>query len=745
MRPLINHESAPSSGLKGLRENWQNDLISAVNVSFVALPLSLGIALASGMQPIAGILSAVIGGIVTTFFRGSHVGINGPGAGIIAVILGGLALLDGNIHYVLAAIVVSGALQVILGFLGVGRWARMFPSSVLNGILAAIGVIIITKQIHFALGTSSNANSIIETLRDAIYAIPNTNPFVAIISVTGILLLGYFKKIPLRFFHLLPAPMWVLIMSIPFVFAFDFFSDHSLSFLGKEYVLGPELLINIPDNIIEGLMHPDFSVIATIPFWLAVVAITLVASIETLASARAIDKLDQYQRVTNLNKELIGVGLSTMVSGLLGGLPIITVIVRSTVNIQNNAKTKWSNFYHGLFLLVFVLLLSPILQSIPLAALSAILIFTGYRLASPRVFLKAYDQGVEQLLFTVSTFIITLLTNLVYGIVGGILITLVLHMLLARVGFKSFFSMILKPGSKVYEREDGSYDVKLKGIANFLSVLKLNNLLNEIPDGSVVRLNMSKTRLVDLSMMENMIEYKRIQDNKGGDVSISGLDQHWSSSSHNRALKIIVGPRAKKITKRQIQLQKMATQMGWSFEREVDWNTSYLRNFRFFESRPIELKTNSIRGRDLAHNTSWEIADIVFDEGAMLSLEVFHTTVHTVRLNQAIPRFIIEKEGLFDKIFDRVKALSGYLHHDLKLYPKISKKFIFMGDDDIAIKTLFDNELIRFLEKHGVQHIESNGEALMIFHYLHIAPTNEVQYMLDFSVELLNHMKLEAE
>lgn len=739
------HESVPASGLKGLRENWQNDLISAINVSFVALPLSLGIALASGMQPIAGILSAVIGGVVTTFFRGSHVGINGPGAGIIAVILGGLALLDGNIHYVLAAIVVSGAIQVILGFLGVGRWARMFPSSVLNGILAAIGVIIITKQIHFALGTSSNADSIIETLRDAIYAIPNTNPFVAIIALTGILMLAYFKKIPIRFFHLLPAPMWVLIMSIPFVFAFDFFSDHNMSFLGREYVLGPTLLISIPDNIIEGLMHPDFSMIATIEFWMAVVGITLVASIETLASARAIDKLDQYQRVTNLNKELIGVGLSTMVSGFLGGLPIITVIVRSTVNIQNNAKTRWSNLYHGLFLLVFVLLLAPILQSIPLAALSSILIFTGYRLASPRVFLKAYDQGVEQLLFTVSTFMITLLTNLVYGIVGGILITLVLHMLLAKVGFKSFFRMILKPGSKVYEREDGTFDVKLKGIANFLSVLKLNNLLNEIPDGSVVRLDMSKTRLVDLSMMENMIEYKRIQDNHGGVVSISGLDHHWSSSSHNRALKIIVGPRMKKITKRQVQLQKLAIQMGWSFEREVDWNTSYLRNFRFFESRPIELKTNSIRGKDTLHNSSWEIADIVFDEGAMLSLEVFHTTVQTVRLNQAIPRFIIEKEGLFDKIFDQVKALSGYVHHDLKLYPKISKKFLLMGDDDESMKNLFDKKLISFLEKHEIQHIESNGEALMIFHYLHIAPSNEIQSMLDFSVELLNHLRLEPE
>jgi MFS superfamily sulfate permease-like transporter len=742
---MIDRNLIPSSGLKGLRENWQNDLIAAISVGFVALPLSLGIALASGMEPIAGILSAVIGGLVTTFFRGSHIGINGPGAGIIAVILGGLALLEWNINYVLAAIVVSGAIQILLGLLGIGRWARMFPSSVLNGILAAIGVIIIVKQLKYAFGIDSNSDNIIDTIRDTFYLLPEINPFVSIITLTGILILVFFKNIPIRFFRLLPAPMWVLIVSLPFVFAFDFTTEHSLMLFGNEYVVGPQFLISIPANPIKGLMHPDFSMIGTSSFWMAVTGITLVASIETLASARAIDKLDPYQRVTDLNKDLMGVGLSTMISGALGGLPIITVIVRTTVNIQNNAKTKWSNFFHGAFLLLFVLILAPVLQRIPLAALAAILIFTGFRLASPRVFYQAYDQGLEQLFFMVSTFVITLYTNLVIGIASGILITLIFHMLIAKVGFRSFFDMIYRSGSKVFKREDGSYDVKLKGIANFLSVLHLNNLLNTIQDASVVRLDMSKTKLVDLSMMENVIEYKRIQDSQGGKVSITGLDHHWSSSSHNRALKLIVGPRRRRVTQRQIELQKMAIRMGWSFEREVDWNTSYLRNFHFFKTRPIERKLNSIRGKDQKHDVNWEIADIVFDEGAMLSLEVFHTTVQVVRLRQTIPRFSLEKEGLFDKIFDRVKAISGYRDREFKLYPKVSRKFLLMAEDDQAIKTLFNPDLVKFLEKHEIHHIESNGEALMIFRYLHIAPAAEVENLLKFSDELLYHMKLDEE
>lgn len=739
---MIERNYIPSSSFKDLKGNLRSDLIAAFSVALVALPLALGIAVASGVPPMAGVLSAIIGGIVTTFFRGAHIAINGPAAGLIAVILAGLVALEGNINYVLAAIVVSGALQILLGILKMGRYAKMFPSSVLHGILAAIGVIIFAKQIHFALGTTSNSDTIIGTLVDVIYQIPNINPFVASVSLCSILILVFHKKIPFAFFHLLPGPMWVLLLSLPFVFSFDFFYEHIIDLWGKEYLLGPHLLIDIPDNPLENIMHPDFSMIGTGAFWLTAISITLIASVETLASARAVDKLDPYKRVTDLNKDLVGIGISTMVSGALGGLPIITVIVRSTVNVQNHAQTKWSNLYHGILLILFILVLAPLLQNVPLAALAAILVYTGYKLASPKVFYQIYDQGVEQLLFMVSTLFITLFTNLLYGIIGGILVTLILHMLLAKVGIAPFFKMIFNSGSKIYKREDGSYDAKLKGIANFLSVLQINMLLESIPQGSIVRIDLSKTHLVDLSVMENVIEYKRVHDSHGGNVTITGLDHHWASSSHNRALKITVGPRKRKITKRQVQLQKMAIHNGWSFERDVDWNTSYLHNFRFFESRPIEGKKNAIRGAVAKYNTKWEIADIVFDEGAMLSLEVFHTTVQVIRLNQNIPRFSVDKEGLFDKIFHRVKALSGSPYPDFKLYPKMSKKFILSGEDDEAIVEFFNQDLVKFLEEHQVQHLESNGEALLIFNYLHIAPSEEVQNMLNFSVALLDQMNL---
>jgi MFS superfamily sulfate permease-like transporter len=736
----------PSRGFKGLKENWRSDLIAAISVSLVALPLALGIAVASGVSPMSGLLSSIIAGIVTTFFRGSNLAINGPAAGLIAAILGGLAVLDGNINYVLAAIVVSGAIQIIFGLLKMGRYAKLLPSSVLHGILAAIGVIIFAKQIHFALGTESNADTIIDILIDAVLKLPELNPFVFIIAFFGVLILILYKKINVKFIRVIPAPMWVLLLALPMVFGFDFFNTHGITIFGHSYEVGPELLISIPENPLDSIMHPDFSRIGTMPFWLTVMSITTIGTVITMASARAIDKLDPYKRTTDLNKDLLGVGLSTMVSGALGGLPIINVIVRSTVNVNSNAKTKWSNFYHGIFLILFVLILAPVLRSIPLAALAAILVHTGFKLASPKVFKRAYDQGVEQLLFLSATLIITLFTDLLYGIIGGIFVTLLLQMLLARVGFRSFFRMIYNSGSKLYHLENGNYDVKLKGISNFLYALKLDKLLESIPVGSNVRIDMNQTRLVDLSIMENLIEFKRIHDNNGGEVKLVGLEHHVSSTSHNRALKIVTGRKKKRITKRQIRLHKMANTNGWSFQREVDWNTSYLRNFHFFDSRPIEMKSNSLQGLDKENNAQWEIADIVFDEGALLALEVYQTTVQVVRIPTSIPEFIIDKEGPFDKIFDRVKLLSGakgdinFLKHT-----GFSNKFLLSGIDEAAIRTFFTDDLIRFLEDNEIHHIESNGEALMIFKYLHIARTEEVQHMLAFSNNLLKRMNLNGD
>ena len=375
-------ETVPKKGLEGLIGHWRNDLVAAVSVALIALPLSLGIALAAGAPAMAGIFSAVVGGVVTTFYKGGHISVNGPAKGVIGVILMGISLMDDGsgqaFNYVLAAVVVSGVLQMLLGMLKLGRLADIFHSSVIHGILAAIGVIIFAKQIHVAMGTHSDSPNIVQNLIDAVVYLPEANPFVLSITITGLFLLLLHSKTSFRPFHVLPAPMWVIAASIPFVYVFNFFDPQTLLFLGNAYQIGPDLLLDIPDSIQASIMHPNFSKIDTIEFWTTVFSMLIITSIESLAIAKAVDKIDPYKRKTDLNKDLTGIGLSTMVAGMIGGLPIIAVIIRSTVNIHNGAKTKWSNMYQGLLLLLFIVVLSPIMRQVPLCAFAILLVYTRY-------------------------------------------------------------------------------------------------------------------------------------------------------------------------------------------------------------------------------------------------------------------------------------------------------------------------------------------------------------------------------
>jgi len=733
-------EITPKTGFKGLIENWRSDLIAAVSVSLIALPLSLGIALAAGAPAMSGIISAIVGGVVTTLYRGGHISVNGPAKGVIAVILLGIALMDDGsgqaFNYVLAAVVVSGAIQVLLGLLKLGRLADIFHSSVIHGLLAAIGIIIFAKQIHVALGTHSDSPSIIQNLVDAVLQLPKANPFVIIIALVGLLLLVFHSKISNRLFHILPTPMWVIMLSIPFVYMFNFFDQHILSFFGKAYEVGPSLLLDIPDNIMDSILHPNFNKINTIEFWTTVISILIITSIESLAIAKAVDKIDPYKRKTDLNKDLMGIGLSTMAAGMIGGLPIIAVIIRSTVNIHNGAKTKWSNMYQGLLLLIFIVVLSPIMRQVPLCAFAILLVYTGFKLASPAVFKQIYNQGIEQLIFFVGTMVLTLYTNLLIGLLGGLLLAMVTHMLLSNVSIPQFFKMVYRSGSNLVKKPDGSYDLNIKGIANFLGILKIDKMVAEIPAGANVKIDLSETRLVGITYMDYIVDYLKLQNNTGGKVVIKGLDSHVSSSTHNRALKIALNNQVVKLSSRQTRLQNLANERDYEYNNRIDYNTSYLKKFHFFEIRPIERKSNRLNGAFKDLEVSWEIADVTFSEGAAFTAETFNMTLMVVKSPKKMPIFTMEKEGVFEKIFDRVMAYTGYKDIDFEMYPDFSKKFLIMGNKESEIRSFFTDEIIRFFENHQIYHIESNGEALIIFDKIKLARTDETIAFIDYAKEL---------
>ncbi|WP_372370238.1 SulP family inorganic anion transporter [Candidatus Uabimicrobium sp. HlEnr_7] len=721
---------SPKDGIAGLFENWRNDLIASIGVVLVALPLGLGIALASNVPPMAGVTAAIIGGIVTTFIRSSHLAINGPTAGLIVVVISAMEVL-GDFRYVLAAIVCAGVLQMLFGLLRLGKFGDFFPSSVIHGLLAAIGIIIFAKQAHVALGTTAESHSYIDILLEIPHSIITLNPFPTLIAVLSLAILIIHPRVKNKLVHFLPAPIFVLFISISLAYVFHFFENHTLTFLSKVYEIGPHLLVSIPEDITDSILFPNFGKMGEIEFWTIVVSIALVASIESLLSTAAIDKLDPFKRKTNLNRDLFAVGLSTCVSGCLGGLPIITVIVRSSVNINNGAKTRWANFYHGAILLVLVFMFAGLISQIPLAALAAILVFTGYRLASPKVMSDIYSKGPEQFLIFAVTIVITLKMGLLQGIFAGIVANLIIHMISVNMPPKLFLKFLFKPVMTVIEEKEKQHHLKIEGVANFFNILHLMKKLNAIPRGEEIDVDFTHTNLVDLTTQEYLHDYAEKYRKQNGIFHVIGLDIHQSFSDYPHSLRIhrplnkIYSP-----TRRQEELEEMCTKHNWDFDARLRWGiTTNLEAFHFFDIRPVEYYNNKIHGSYEDLKIKWEISDITFDEGALLGRQVYRTTVQVVKLPRSLPVFCLERE----EFFDRFLGITGYEEVDFKIFTDISHKFVVKGINSEEIHSFFTKEIVEFFESQEIYHLESNGQDLLVFKYLRVASPKSIEDMVLYS------------
>jgi MFS superfamily sulfate permease-like transporter len=527
----------PFTGIDGLKENWQKDLVSGFIVFLVALPLCLGISLASGVPPMAGLITAIIGGLLVSRINGSHVTINGPAAGLIVVILGAVESLGGGdsmagYRSMLAAVVVSGVLLFLMGRLKAGKLGDFFPSSAVHGMLAAIGVIILSKQAHVALGVKPESKEPLELLAEIPHSIANLNPEVAIIGGVSLLIMFLLPVFRNRWIKMIPAPMVVVLVGIALGHYFDLEHEHRYLFLdGHEYSIGPKFLVTLPENLADGFMFPDWSKALTLPFLVAVVSITLVQGIESLLSAKAVDKLDPWKRESDLNKDLSAVGAGSALAGLIGGLPMIAEIVRSSANVNNGGRTGWANFFHGAFLLIFIVAFPTLIHSIPLAALGAILMYTGYRLAAPGHFKHTLQIGPEQLSIFVTTLLVTLATDLIIGVFSGILLKLIIH-LSRGASIRSLF----KPNLHLrYDHMSDRFVLEVHDAAIFSNYLGLKKKLDSIPAQAHVRVDFDKATLVDHSVMEHLHSYKEKHERSGGRFEITEMGHLVPRSQHPHA------------------------------------------------------------------------------------------------------------------------------------------------------------------------------------------------------------------
>ncbi len=508
------------------------DLRSGFLVFLIALPLCLGIAMASGFPPVAGVLSAIVGGVVVTFLGSARLTIKGPAAGLIVIALGAVQELGGGdlvLGYkrALAVGVLAAVVQILFALARTATAGIAMSPSVVHGMLAAIGVIIVSKQAHTVMGVAPEGHEPIELLAEIPHSIANANPEILLLGAMSLILLFGWPLLRFRWAKAVPAPVVVLLTAVPLGLFFGLDHAHDYHLFSHDYHVGPEYLVQLPGSLLDAVAFPDFSMAFSSASLKYVAMFALVGTIESTLSVIAVDSMDPEKRASDLNRDLLACGVGNLASAMIGGLPMISEIVRSKANIDGGAESRMSNFFHGVFLLAFVALLPGLLGEIPLAALAAMLVYTGARLASPVEVLHARHLGVDQLTLFLVTLVVTLATDLLIGVGVGIALKLVLH-LVRGVSLKSLFRSSLRS-----EQSGTVLNLELEGAATFLSLLKLRRAFGAIPETvTEVRVNLANAALVDHTFLNRL---ESMSQELTAEVSILGLEEFSAASKHPHA------------------------------------------------------------------------------------------------------------------------------------------------------------------------------------------------------------------
>src|SRR4051812_40294623 len=479
------------------------DFSASVVVFLVALPLCLGIALGSGAPLFSGLIAGIIGGIVIGSLSGSQLSVSGPAAGLTAIVVTAIGRMPSYEAFLLS-VVIAGFIQMVFGFIKAGVFGDYVPSSVIKGMLTAIGIILILKQIPHLVGydkdfegdytfEQGDENNTFSSITSAFNRI---TPLAAIIGVACLVVYIIWDKVlytKSRLFQLIPAPLVVVLAGVLM---------HQFLQNGSSMVLRDEHLVSIPKAATAGefisfFTLPDFSFINLPVVWTTGLTIAIVASLETLLNIEAADNLDPYNRVTPTNRELKAQGIGNLISGMIGGLPITSVVVRTSANINSGAKTKMATIFHGILLLLCVALIPGILNLIPLSALAAILIYTGYKLAKPAIFVSLYKKGFDQFIPFIATVVVIIFTDLLTGILIGIAIGL---FFVIRSNFKSSLMVV---------HDNNRYLFRFRKDISFLNKPLLKNKLEKVPANSFVLIDLMRADFIDKDVIEVINDFAK--------------------------------------------------------------------------------------------------------------------------------------------------------------------------------------------------------------------------------------------
>lgn len=721
-------DDKPRNGLAGLK-HWRYDLGAGLQVALVSLPLSLGIAVASGAPPITGVISAIIAGLIFPFLGGAYVTISGPAAGLAPALLAGMLLLGGGdlaagYPLLLVAICLTGLVQIVLSMVNAGRFAIFLPVTVVEAMLAAIGIMIIVKQIPPLLGDLAPLS---KDMLGAILKLPDSlmriEAPVMMVGVVCLFLMFYLNHTTKPLLKRVPAALVVAIVGIALGYAFN---------------LDARYLISMPDNILEGgITPPAFEAVWQRPeLWggiiLIVITLTLIDGIESLATIAAVDKIDPFQRKSQANTTLRAMGISNTMSSFFGGLTIIPGGVKSRVNIDAGGRTLWANFYNAVFLITFLFLAKDLISRVPLAAIGAILIYVGWRLCEYRVFQKTYAIGRDQIVIFLITVVAILATDLLYGILIGIAAEIAMLVYLLSPSMRTvltgkltysqslrhmqrnLFDLFHNPVIKFKQEEHNGlphYHITLGSVVCF-NLLPLDKLLQSLPQQCSITLVASESgHIIDHTAMEYLHQFEEECLRDGRVFRLMGLENYYQFMPHSLSARM----HDAKLVKEKARLSDRSQLMAEiAAGHQLDFNESTsgtlnLHNFIYLRRGDMRQESNVMTGGYAGCHVK------LFDYSHTAAPDYYAEHRHTVIIlrphvvKTALPELVLTPGNYLERY------LVGYEELDEpEVTAELREHRLYVRPDSLnALGTI--RKLLAVLDRHPGIYIEIRDGALLAF------------------------------
>ncbi len=739
---------APQNGIRGLK-HWRYDLLAGLQVSLVSLPLSLGIAIASGAPAITGLISAIIAGLIFPFLGGAYVTISGPAAGLAPALLSGMLLLGGGdlaagYPLLLVAICLTGLLQILLAFLKMGRYAIFLPVTVVEAMLAAIGLIIIIKQIPALMGAiMPAAKSMLVSISKLPQAVMQIEWSVFFIGAVSLFLIFYLNKTRHEWMRKVPPPLFVTLLGIV---------------LGYLLNLDPKYLITMPDNILEGgITLPAFGeVFSRMELWwgvlIVVITLTLIDAVESLATIKAVDRIDPFQRKSDPNVTLRAMGISNSLSSIFGGLTIIPGGIKSRANIDAGGRTLWANFYNAVFLLIFLFLATDVIALVPLAAIAAILIYVGWKLCEYKVFTKTYAIGRDQLIIFVFTVLAILGTDLLSGILMGIASEIVMLLYLLAPSFRfvltgrltfvkswsllwgNLKSLFTTPIINIKEMDRAGiphYEITLSSVVCF-NLLHLDKLLANLPQQVGVTLIVNESgRILDHTAMEYLHQFEEecVRDKRV--FELHGLENFFQFTGHSLAARMqdaILIKEMNRLSEREEMMSALATRHALTFQSDST-STLNKNGFVYLRKGADKQENNIMRGN--YHGCDVRIFDYSHTAAPDYYSKYWHTLI-TLRcpekLRASMPGFVIAPGHYL------ARYLVDFSEVELKGNGDFAETYRVYGDEGTDPLPHIPPRLIEFLIQNKGFYIEvRNGVILAFRPDQELANPQEISVLFDLA------------